>query len=710
MEPIRRELHEFIFRTDGYFKIPDFQRPYTWNGNQVDTFLEDIKKVVKSQKNHYFGTIVYVKENDHCVIIDGQQRLTTSLLYITALFHILEKDPAKSTNYDSRRLKEQYLVNTYNSNSHNRNKLTLRTVTTDNNIFEKIFYQHELDQNEKANKLYKAYLLFKYKLELEKNIDSFIEALKKFEIVAIAIDNKEDNPQLIFENINSTGEPLSAGDKIRNWALMLNNSEARELVYNNYWKIIENKLTRIENDKQVDYISDFFRTYLMCKYNTFVSDKETYPFFKKILNEKLKEEDLVSIKSFYDDIMKYLKPYLFIKFMDYNSTLSNFEESIFSIKFLKTENINTYIIQLFVDFIDVKLTENELENSIQLIESYLIRRILFGYDSKGLNKLFPELHKKVKDKKTDNSNKTYDDCLSVILIEMKGRTTSLPTDSEINNSIRTINFYNNKIYVQQFLLAKICDQSKESRILHSINDNKLKLTIEHIMPQKLTPKWQNDLINWELIHNKWLHTLPNLTLTAYNSELSNRPFSYKKTMPDGFENSPLLINKYISSFDIWDENSLEERAVWLFENIIKIWEYPNTSLKINKSQLSVAIYSPYEWVGSSEKRTKPVKLLINDQSTNVKDWFDLYKNILLFIRENHRSDFENLIDNNIDFGINNRPLITCNKDVPNKSRELVTNVFIESVLNSTSIINNIIKICEFVGYTEENCPIYFTIN
>jgi len=504
MQPNKRTIQEFIFRTDGYFQIPDFQRPYTWANYQIDTFLSDLEKVAKNKRTHYFGTIVFIRENDHSVIIDGQQRLTTSLLLLNASYHVIKNTPSKSINYTAERIKDQYLINTYNSNAQNREKITLRTVTTDNTVLEKIFNGEELDNNEKANKLYKAYTRFKIFLETKNNIDNYIDALKKFEIVEIILDNNDDNPQLIFENINSTGEPLSAGDKIRNWALMLNNEMARNIVYKDYWKKIENKLTRVENGRQIDYISDFFRHYLMCKNNEFVSDADTYPDFKEML-KTINDEDIESIRTFYDDVMKYLSPYLCIKFLEINPKFEVFEEQIFSLKFLQTETINTFVINIFVDFIDNKLTQDEVANSLYLVETFLTRRIICGSDSANLNKTFPNLHKAIVEKQIGNSGKTYNDCLAAWMLEKTARTVSLPTDADINNSIKVLNFYGNKNYQQQFVLAKICDQSRESTLLYNIYDKQIKLTVEHIMPQTLTTKWQFDLgNNWELVHNKWV--------------------------------------------------------------------------------------------------------------------------------------------------------------------------------------------------------------
>jgi uncharacterized protein with ParB-like and HNH nuclease domain len=708
MQPNKRTIHEFIFRTDGYFQIPDFQRPYTWDSYQIDTFLSDLEKVSQKKNTHYFGTIVFIRENDHSVIIDGQQRLTTSLLLINAVYHVLKNTPSKSVNYTAERIRDQYLVNTYNSNAQNREKITLRTVTTDNDVLEKIFNGDELDSNEKANKLYKAYTRFKIFLETKENIDGYIDALKKFEIVEIILDNTDDNPQLIFENINSTGEPLSAGDKIRNWALMLNNEMARNIVYKDYWKKIENKLTRVENGKQNDYISDFFRTYLMCKHNEFVSDADTYPSFKEIL-KTINNDDIESIRTFYDDVMMYLSPYLTIKFMEISSKLEIFKEQIFSLKFLQTETINTFIINIFVDFICNKLTTEEISNSLCLVETFLARRIICGSDSGNLNKIFPSLHKEIKEKQINNPNKTFNDCLSAWMMEKRARTVSLPTDADIINSIKVLNFYSNKTYQQQFILAKICDQSRESILLHNIYDKQIKLSVEHIMPQTITPKWQLDLgNNWELVHNKWVHTLANLTLTAYNSKYSNRSFAEKKTIEDGFAKSPLLLNKYIAEFNSWDENALETRTTWISELIVRIWKYPQTTLSLFIENVEDDnIYSPYGY--EVEPYKKPASTLINNNIFEIGTWVDFYIKVLEFIQENFSEKFIYLIDNKELFGIADRPLITKNKDIPFTAGELIPGIFVERNLGPQSIMRNIIKICEYVGYNGDNCPVYFTL-
>ncbi|GHT18259.1 hypothetical protein FACS189429_4450 [Bacteroidia bacterium] len=481
-------------------------------------------------------------------------------------------------------------------------------------------------------------------------------------------------------------------------------------VYNSYWKRIENKLTRVEKNEQKDYISDFFRTYLMCKQNVFISDANTYPEFKTLLQQEITlDHNIENIKLFYNDILKYLEPYLSIKFMDIQPELTIFKEQIFSLKFLQIEVITPFIVNIFVDFLEQKLTTDEVSSSLNLIETYLTRRIICGLDSSGLNKVFAELHKALRSKQSENLGKTYDDCLSAWLLEKNKRTVVLPTNAEITNAIKNLNFYSIKTYNQQFVLAKICDQSKESALLHQISDKTQKLSIEHIMPQKLTQIWKKDLgENWELVYNKWLNTLSNLTLTAYNSEYSNRSFSEKKTMNSGFTQSPFLLNRYVATFNVWNEDSLEKRTLWLAEQIEKIWRFPTTTLPLSiDNDNNNEEFTPYNW--ETQANMKPMLLLINDDIFEVNKWTDLYQKTLKIISENYPEKFTELINNIDKYDIAGRPLITTDETIPYRAVEISHGIFIEINLGPQSIMSNLKKICEYVGFTETNCPISFTV-
>ena len=229
------------------------------------------------------------------------------------------------------------------------------------------------------------------------------------------------------------------------------------------------------------------------------------------------------------------------------------------------------------------------------------------------------------------------------------------------------------------------------------------------MPQTISPKWQIDLgNNWEQVYNKWVHTLANLTLTAYNAKYSNKTFAEKKTIEDGFSKSPLLLNQYIAKFEQWNEDSLEKRAKWLSDQIVNIWKYPQTSLSLSDEiEEDDNSYSPYEW--EAKARRKPATVTINNEFTEVNSWIELYVAVMRFIQENFSEEFNQLIDDSHSFGVSARPLITRNKSIPNVAKELSHGVFFESNLSAQAIMKNVVRICEYVGYDEANCPVSFTL-
>lgn len=269
MRVAHSNINAFLFTPNKYFEIPDFQRPYSWEESNIHSFLDDIEKARTSKRNHYFGSIVYIVNGKESTIIDGQQRATTVLLMITAIYHIINNNPGKSST-PAEQIKENFLINRYGDEE---NRIKLRTVTVDDQIFKKIFDQKVENANDKESKLYRACKIFSEYFREKTNRDDYIDILEKFEIVDICLESSDDNPQKIFESINSTGKPLSDGDKIRNFALMLNSKEARKFVFNDYWKKIEQQLSDINQD----YISDFFKHYLTSILRQEVKVDRVYP-------------------------------------------------------------------------------------------------------------------------------------------------------------------------------------------------------------------------------------------------------------------------------------------------------------------------------------------------------------------------------------------------------------------------------------------------
>jgi len=251
-----------------------------------------------------------LNEGNNSTIIDGQQRATTVLLMLTALYHIISDNP-QSSKYPAQAIKDQYLYNSQDYNEE-KNRIKLRTVTTDNEIFEQIFDRKDFSPHAKDSKLYQVYEQFYLYFKEKESLDRYIDILKNFEVVTIALDASDDNPQKIFESINSTGKPLTDGDKIRNFALMLNNDEARAVVLKKYWQIIENHLTYINKD----FISDFFKYYLTSRLQKEVKIEQVYPEFKKLFFNSIgdKQDDVEKLEEFYNQVLAYLYHYIFLKF------------------------------------------------------------------------------------------------------------------------------------------------------------------------------------------------------------------------------------------------------------------------------------------------------------------------------------------------------------------------------------------------------------
>ncbi len=242
-------MKEFLYTPGMFFEIPEFQRPYSWQTTNVDEFLSDLEECITKSKNHYFGTVVQVKDTDSIYsrsIIDGQQRVTTSLLMISVIYHMARDDSSLITNPETTadKIEYQYLINKDLDNK----RVKLRTVTSDDEILQRIFNakgkESELELKDRQSNVYKVYAKFRdYFSKKQGGLDKYIDGLGHFEIAVLTLDSNDDNPQRVFESINSTGKPLSDGDKIRNFALMLNNKKLRDHVYSEYWRPIERTLT-----------------------------------------------------------------------------------------------------------------------------------------------------------------------------------------------------------------------------------------------------------------------------------------------------------------------------------------------------------------------------------------------------------------------------------------------------------------------------------
>lgn len=609
-------IQKILNASETYYEIPNFQRPYAWQTSNANEFLIDLEESVAKRRNHYFGTVVLVEDTASSysvAIIDGQQRVTTSLLMVTAIYHLVKKDPSLIENPETtpELIRDRYL---FNANI-DKNKVKLRTVTTDNQILQRIFdkdgEESRLEPRERMSNIYQVYSTFHKYFAARKGLDKYIEGLRLFEVISITLNGNDDNPQRVFESINSTGKPLTDGDKIRNFALMLSNDQLRNQVYEKYWSIIEESLV----DANKDHITDFFRSYIISKRQAIVRLDAVYPEFKKQFDKHVgeaQEEDRINV--FYSDIVESLGFYKLLKLIDtseFEPRYKGISETTFKMRYLQIDLYIPFAMNVLRHHTAGKLTDLQLEDVFKLIETYFSRRIVSGIDTTSVDRFLASLHKDVLSYQKTSPSADYVEILRYVLLNRIGQT-RLPDDTEYENAIRSRDAYYQRNSFLIYVLTAAEESSKEAvHTLHQISDGKLKLSIEHVMPQTLASKdWQAMLgDDFERIHRDYLHTLANLTLTGYNSEYSNRPYLDKMNLEVkdkktgevrkvGFVHSKLPLNEWIAKHDTWNEDTLKERQSWWTISLKKVWPFPTTSFQPVEEDTTVYLFDEIDLKGA----------------------------------------------------------------------------------------------------------------
>ncbi len=615
----QNNIRDFLYTPGKYFLIPEFQRPYTWQADNVRTFLEDVELLAETRKKkHYFGTIVFVndpKDLNADAIIDGQQRVTTSLLMITAIYHLTLKNPQKSS-IAAGELQEKYLFNS-SQYINQKQRIRLRSVTTDDIIFKKIYEQQGLDAIETQSRLFQAYRQFYEYFETKDNLERYITALQQFDVVTIELNGNDDDPQRVFESINSTGKPLSDGDKIRNFALMLNSAAERQLVYEKYWQHIEKPLSEVNKDN----ITDFFRNYIICQRNSIIQLGNVYPEFKKLFATRVsKEQSEIELVGFYGDILKNLDYYLLVKFgIDSHNKFGSILPIVERLRYLQIELYMPFAMHVLRHYDSGKIDYTTVERAFNLVETYYARRIICNIPTTGSEVMFATMHRDIIDHQKTSPDADYISVLSFMLLSRDGRT-RLPRDTELQYAVENNpTYYQRKTHVN-YILTSIDNGFKEFT-LKQIIDKSLRLTIEHIMPQTLSKKWIEELgDNYESIHNRYLHTLANLTLTGYNSEYSNRTFQEKKVLEVkgekvGLDYSQLKINEPLRTIAVWDEQALKHRQVWWSKKLAKVWPLPQTDYRPVEIDTKISLLDDHNLKGAVVRT-----LFIFDDTVSVTTW------------------------------------------------------------------------------------------
>lgn len=560
-----RMLNDYIEPNKKQYCIPIFQRDYAWTEEQCTKLFEDIVMAYKKDRPHFCGSFVYAplgskKHIDSYIIIDGQQRFTTLYILIKALADSADDDRDKDAL-------QRYL---YNEDKFDRygldekSKLKLKPVKTDNDQL-LLLMSGKIEQMDKSRRgiIYHNYMLFMQLIKSfleESSANSVLminDGIEKLICADIRLDT-DDNAQEIFERINSTGIKLGLADLIRNYILMTDTDQER--LYEEYWLTVQNLLP----DKLLD---NFFIDYLNMKSDGFVKESEAYKSFKQVYVEgKYDNEKMLQ------EILHYAKQYYVFCYgsSDFGAEVN---KALAGLRKLKQTTVYLFLFRVFDDYENGIINKNELARVLKMLLSYSIRRLVCEIGSNTLRGLYKTLYGRVFEQK-ENKNTYYDSLVSFFLQQTSKNT--IPSDNEFVTALQEKNLYS-KNALCKYLLCAIENQGKET--LDTEN-----LSIEHIMPQNknLSMSWQKMLgENWQSVHEKYLHTLGNLTLTGYNSELGDKPFEKKKEKLEETITHIAVLYSDVKDKSEWNSVNMEKRAKRLAEIILKLFpiEQPKTKIE-----------------------------------------------------------------------------------------------------------------------------------
>lgn len=663
---------KYMEGSDKRFVIPVYQRNYDWKTENCKQLYDDLIKIVKTgRKSHFFGSIVSVYnpdgQNEEFLVIDGQQRLTTVSLLFLAMYNLMNNGiaVAKSSNL-KQRIYEEYLVDKWQPEE---TRIKLKPVKNDQKAFGKLFDCE--DEHIRESNLTTNYNYFYDRIQKKEiTIDQLFNAICSLEIINITLNN-DDNPQLIFESLNSTGLDLSEGDKIRNFILMGLPSKAQDEYYDRYWN-------RIEECTHYD-VSSFVRDYLSVKQLAIPSQKKIYVNFKEYVeHQELSSEDLLK------DLLSYAKRYEIL--LEGNTKNKALNACIYRLNRLETTVTRPFFLEVLRLLDSGKIDMSQVTEVFLITENYLFRRSICDLPTNSLNKIFLMLHREII--RYDGSEDSYVEKFKYALLSKKEKA-RFPDDDEFASRFSERQVYQmngkNKIYIFERLENSGTVEDKD--IYSHCDDGTY--SVEHIMPQHLTPAWVKALgDDYEQIQEIWLHRIANLTLTAYNSKYSNCTFEEKKTMKNGFEDSGIRMNTYIAQKSKWTLAELEERNQYIMGRAIEIWPTPVTTYKSKEKQLDS--YTLDDDVSLSGRLIARFSYKNTEQP--VASWVEMYQKVLQILYAEDKSIITKLAASQDD---NIAQHFALNSSEFSKSVEIGDGIYVWTNTNTQSklsVLNRIFKL------------------
>lgn len=599
-----------ILEGTNQFVVPLFQRPYTWDESRWKVLWSDLVELCEDEaettlaKPHFLGSIVTVPTRSvpegvtKYLLIDGQQRLTTLQVLLAALRDRAREIPGALAE----RLDKSYLVNQFEEELDHYKLLPTQT-NGDRNAFLAVV-KGEVSP-EPSSRITKAYEWFTKKLKSRGAPDAERMAgiiLRRLSLVSIVLDH-DDNPHLIFESLNYKGEPLTQGDLIRNYFLMRVPAAEQEKLFKRCWEPMQLRLR--------EQLSEFVRRFLM-RQGAIVKQGEIY----RTLKERTDEQTPEGISAFLDEMHRSAVHYH--RLLDPSQELNpDLHERLRRYERLEVSVAWPLILNLYADQDSGALSTEEFCAILDTLENYFIRRFICGVPTYGLNKILTPLYHQAK------AQMSLLDGIRVILAQK-----DYPSDTNFRQSLINVRLYGTG---ERLSKAKLVLEALERKLAGKEQVATDPLSIEHIMPQTITPSWQEHLgDSWRETHELKLHTLGNLTLTGYNSELSNGDFAAKRTL---FLQSPIYLSRSITRFEQWDEEAIQQRGEELAELALQVWPYfgPADSL-----------FSQTNKPGFTGKT--PVSVMTLGNKREVTTWREVLQTTLEILRETVPDTFDGVVE------------------------------------------------------------------
>lgn len=601
-----RIINDFIEPNKHQYAIPVYQRNYEWSKEQCEKLFRDIVEAYKKDRTHFCGSVVHalLKEEHNIyyhIIIDGQQRLTTIYIMLKALLDLADTDAKREAFEEAVFNKDKFDTLDVDKAS----KLKLKPIKTDNNQL-MLLMDNKYDEIDKSSGIWHNYELFcnliKGELETGLDVKEIYKGIEKLICANIKLE-AEDNAQEIFERINSTGIPLSLADKIRNFVLMTD--VAQEKLYEDYWLKIENLVRK-------DQMTSFFLDYLNMKIDGFAKESDAYEIFKGIYKENQYTNEAIL-----QELLHYAEYYH--AFLYGNSKYSDkVNSTLDSLQKLKQTTVFLFLFKVFDDYDAQVINQEELEKVLQFLLNYSIRRLICEIGSNSLRGLYKTLYTRIFAR--EENKQCYYDAIVSFFMQLTSKD-ALPDDEMFITALKQNNLYR-KNALCKYLLGAIENQGKEQLV----TDN---LTIEHIMPQNknLSTAWQNMLgEDWQNVRDTYLHTLGNLTLTGYNSELGDKAFEEKKELLATVHTKVVILYEDVKDCDAWNAEAIESRANHLASMVVTLFPIVQPEKEVSFADPR---YREYTCDDPDEATYKaPNYYILQGERVNTNNFADMLRSII----------------------------------------------------------------------------------